>query len=183
MTKQYGVVKINWDIEDLADGYYVFQYINGERTLLVRIENPLINSVSIPNIEAKKEHRFEIIYFYYKQGTIITLKAINLFAFINTKGRCVVYHAETPKLICAQKVDTGVVIYWQNSIGASKYRIFKRQAKKSWKTLGETSTASFWDAVCTHESDLYTVRCINEDGKYISSFDSTGICAKDNTKK
>ena len=96
----------------------------------------------------------------------------------DTTGKSLTYIA-APKLTSINVDDSGTVIKWEKVTGASKYRVFRKTASGSWTTLTNTTSTSFTDKTASKGTAYsYTVRCIDANGNYISSYDPTGLSIK-----
>ncbi|MCH5317266.1 MAG: leucine-rich repeat protein [Eubacterium sp.] len=81
----------------------------------------------------------------------------------------------TPKLSSVSNVVAGVKISWGKVAGAAKYRVFYKTANGKWTKAGDTDKTSFtWTKAKNNTKYTFTVRCIDKNGNYISSYDSTG---------
>ncbi len=85
----------------------------------------------------------------------------------------------TPKLVSAIASSAGPIkITWKKVSGAKKYRVFRKNPGGSWERIGNTSSLFFWDRnVKKGVTYIYTVRCIDDYGDYISGFQKTGVTA------
>ncbi len=80
----------------------------------------------------------------------------------------------TPALSRLKSIGDGVRLSWNKVSGAYKYRLYKKSSD-GWTRLGESTSTSFVDKTAkTGEINTYTIRCVDEDGDFISSFNSTG---------
>ncbi len=81
---------------------------------------------------------------------------------------------DTPRIDSAECSREGVRLGWQPVEGAKLYRVFYK-TDSGWKRLGDTSKTSLLDiAVTPGRTYTYTVRCVNNIGKYNSLYDKTG---------
>lgn len=89
----------------------------------------------------------------------------------------VTFLLDTPKLAGVANVYGGVQVKWNAVKGAAKYRVFRKDAKTSWKKVGDTTALSFTDKTpASGTKYTYTVRCISADGKIMASgYDTTGM--------
>ena len=84
------------------------------------------------------------------------------------------YYVATPKITEAYNGNGSVTLYWKECGGADAYRVFML-TDEGWKGLGNTSSTQF-----THEglkgsqTVTYTVRCLDKNGDFISSYDKNG---------
>ena len=89
-------------------------------------------------------------------------------------GQHIVYVA-APRIVSLSAVNGGVHVTWGSVNGASKYRVFRKNDSGNWVRIGDTAAVSYTDAsVVFGATYCYTVRCIDADGNYVSSYDSGG---------
>ena len=95
-------------------------------------------------------------------------------SYYDTAGKSASYIA-APVLRYAEAANNGVKVVWNAVEGAAKYRVF-RYAGSNWKRIGDTAAATFTDTSAAPGAEYtYTVRCLDADGAYISSFDHKGV--------
>ena len=81
----------------------------------------------------------------------------------------------TPQIKETWCVNDGIEISWDAIPGAYGYRVFYL-GKSGWRGMGNTTGTTFLDDEVTSGSTYtYTVRCIDEDGKFVSDYDHTGF--------
>lgn len=83
----------------------------------------------------------------------------------------------TPALPTYESKGDSVQLKWKAVSGAVNYRVYRKTSSTgSWKSIGTTTKASFVDKkVEPGKKYIYTVRCINANGKYsVSSYNKTG---------
>ena len=72
--------------------------------------------------------------------------------------------------------DEGVTLVWNPNIGVSSYTIFRKTGKESWKKLADTVDTTYLDrTVASATTYSYTVRGKDENGKYVTDYDKTGL--------
>ena len=87
-----------------------------------------------------------------------------------------IYYVSMPKITSAENNFDSVTLYWKACKGASKYRVFYYDEADGWKGLGNTGSTYF-----THENlkktaaYTYTVRCLDSDGDFVSTYDKEGF--------
>lgn len=77
-------------------------------------------------------------------------------------------YVETPKLTGLQNHKNGILLSWREVTGASGYRVYRREAGKSWKYLGTVKTTEYLDKAIKNNNGKYyryTVRAV-VDGRY-----------------
>ena len=115
-----------------------------------------------------------------KSGTKYTFtvrcldKSGNYISSFDSTGKSITYVA-APKLSAVKNTATGVNITWGKVTGAAKYRVFYKTAGGSWTGIANTTATSYtWTGAKSGTKYTFTVRCLDKNGNYISSFDSTG---------
>ena len=82
---------------------------------------------------------------------------------------------DTPVITSVSCVSTGAKISWGKVNGATNYRVFYKNNEGNWARIGNTTESSFvWTGAKSGNDYTFTVRCFNDDGEYVSSFDSVG---------
>ena len=83
---------------------------------------------------------------------------------------------KAPELSGVQEVSGGIRVSWGAVQGAAQYRVFRRTGSGGWKKVGDTAKTFYTDRKpVSGEKNFYTVRCMDEDGDYISKYDTTGM--------
>lgn len=81
----------------------------------------------------------------------------------------------TPEFTTAKSTYSGVSLKWKAVKGAERYRIYYKSAKGVWTRMAETTSTSYLDKdVISGKSYTYTIRCVDKDGNFTSSFNNTG---------
>ena len=85
-----------------------------------------------------------------------------------------------PTISSLTNVNEGIKIVFNKSAYAPMCRIFRKtESDTDWKTLADTTGSSFVDKdVRSGSTYTYTVRCLNDKGKYISGADTKGKSRK-----
>ena len=85
-----------------------------------------------------------------------------------------VYYVAAPRFKGIENVTTGSKLIWDAVPGAVSYRVFMK-SNGSWRTICNTTGTVFVHPDLTAgASYCYTIRCMDADGKYISSYNSSG---------
>ena len=93
----------------------------------------------------------------------------------NTGGSRHTHYLATPQITGFSSDQNGVYITWGAVEGAAKYRVYYKNSKGGWTRMAETADTSCPDADVSYGSTYtYTVRCVDEAGKFTSSYNSTG---------
>ena len=81
-----------------------------------------------------------------------------------------------PAISKLQNTDEGVKITWGKVAGANQYRVYVQNADGGWTKLTDTTSTSFtWTGAKSGKTYVFTVRCLDSDGKtYTSSYSDTG---------
>lgn len=75
----------------------------------------------------------------------------------------------------AENKAEGVKLSWTKPDGAYKYRVYYKTSN-GWKRLGETTNTSFVDTdVKSGSTYTYTVRCVDKNGNFASSYNGNGF--------
>jgi hypothetical protein len=102
-----------------------------------------------------------------------------------------VLDASSPVLGNATAGANGITVTWTANSGVLKYAVFRKVAGGKWKKVAETtgsgnegvkanagSTCSYVDGTAVDGTTYtYTVRGLDEDGKYVTNFDANGVTA------
>lgn len=84
----------------------------------------------------------------------------------------------TPVLVNAAPEGAGIHVTWKPVGGAYAYRVFKKTSGGKWARVGDTSATSYMDSNLKADTTyIYTVRCIDADGSYVSDYDKAGLKA------
>ena len=85
----------------------------------------------------------------------------------------------TPVITETVSEPEGVRISWDAIDGVPLYRVYYKNRSGGWTRMGETSDTEFIDEdVAVGASYTYTLRCVNNDGNFISDFDKTGVSCR-----
>ena len=84
-----------------------------------------------------------------------------------------------PTLTGISGSDNGITVTWAQNAGVNNYGVFRRTANTKWTWIADAAGTSYTDSgVNAGEEYFYTVRGKNEQGKYVTAYDTTGIGAK-----
>ena len=84
-----------------------------------------------------------------------------------------------PKITGLANTTGGIKISWNKVDGAYGYRLYYKPASGGWKRFKDTTATSFTDSgVVPNKTETYTIRCIDKNGKTVSSFNSKGWSKK-----
>lgn len=153
-------IKINFSRVDGADYYRVYVKNSNGWKGLGNTEN---TSFMHKDVESGKSYTYTVRAF---KGEIMS--------YYDTKGIQKNYVA-TPQITSVINNKDNVEISWDKIEGANKYRVFIKNGS-SWKTIGNTTSTTFKHTnVIPGKTYVYTVRCVDQNGKYSSSYDKTGF--------
>ena len=156
-------IKITWDKVEGAEKYRVFYKTAGGSW--TGIANTTSTSYTWTDAKSGTKYAF-------------TVRCIdnagNYTSGYDATGKSITYIA-APKLSAVKNTATGVNITWGKVAGAAKYRVFYKTGNGSWTGIANTTATSYtWTGAKSGTKYTFTVRCLDKDGNYISSFDSTG---------
>ena len=81
----------------------------------------------------------------------------------------------TPAFTNIVSTSKGVKLNWNSVPNADKYRVYYKNRKGEWTRMAETSSTSYLDTDVNFGTIYtYTIRCVDNDGDFISSFNSAG---------
>ena len=81
----------------------------------------------------------------------------------------------TPEFSNIVSTSKGVKLTWKAVPNADKYRVYYKNRKGDWTRMVETSSTSYVDDDVNFGSTYtYTIRCVDNEGDFISSFNSSG---------
>ncbi len=85
-----------------------------------------------------------------------------------------------PEITEVETAKNGLKINFTEYEGAYRYRVFiKRTDSTGWKTIGETDALSYTHTGLTNNTEYtYTVRAIDKNKNFMSSYDKTGVKVK-----
>ncbi|MGN0449487.1 MAG: transglutaminase domain-containing protein [Ruminococcus sp.] len=79
----------------------------------------------------------------------------------------------TPVISSLASIDGGVEVKWGKLYGADGYRIYRKTNNSGWKYIGDSDTTAYTDnSAVSGTSYTYTVRCLDKNGKIVSSYNS-----------
>ena len=90
-------------------------------------------------------------------------------------GKSITYVA-APVIKSFSNTDTGAKMTWDKVQGAEVYRIYYKNESGSWTRLASKYATEYTDtSVKNGETRIYTVRCLDEDGDFVSDFYREGF--------
>lgn len=80
-----------------------------------------------------------------------------------------------PQIAKLENTADGVKLSWNPVGNADKYRVFYKNKKGNWVKLGDTADTTFTDTIVSDGvTYTYTLRCLDSNGAYSSSYYSKG---------
>ncbi|WP_316636773.1 hypothetical protein [uncultured Ruminococcus sp.] len=94
----------------------------------------------------------------------------------NTNGWRVKYNGiDTPQITEIIAQNDGVNMTWDAVENAVKYRVYRKTPGKGWTRIAELSDTAYFDGDIEENTDyLYTIRCVNDKGGFMSGFNKDG---------
>ena len=183
-TKTKGEIEIKWNALKGAAQYAVYHKRTDTDKSWVRIGTTKSNSFIDKNCVSGKTYLYTVRCLN-EQGNKFT-------SYFNTSGLKITYSFTNAPELKTLKITSGdgkfakVALTWGTVPGAYKYKVFFKSfdqngkvATPAWKSLGTTSRTSFGDYKLKYNyTYVYTVRAVDKNGNYTSSFDSKGISVK-----
>ena len=158
----YKGVLFKWDSVKGAEKYRVFR---NEGAGWKKVVDTTATSCTDSKVVSGKSYTYTV--------RCIDASGKNYRSGYDAKGLTIKYVA-TPKFSALTNTAAGVKLSWSKVNGASQYRIFYKDGS-SWQTVTTTSSTSYLDKdLSSGESRTYTIRCIDDNGKYCSGFSGTG---------
>ena len=85
---------------------------------------------------------------------------------------------DTPQIAEIESNADGVRFTWEPVEGAVRYRVYRKTAGQSWTRLAEQTDTAYFDKSAQLGTEyLYTVRCVNEQGGFMSDYNRDGTKA------
>ena len=156
-------VKISWGAVTGAVKYAVFRKDDPWKTIGYSTTNSFTWNDAVVNTE----------YTFTVRCCDSSGKFVSSF---DSKGLNYKHQLKTPYITSIISLDEETVkIAWDKVTGAYAYRVFYKSGK-SWKAIATTTATKYiWDECTKNKSFTYTVRCVDKEGNFTSSFDSEGF--------
>ena len=95
-----------------------------------------------------------------------------------SKGWSKKYTPVAPTITRLSNSSKGVSVTWNKIAGVYGYRLYQKTSN-GWKRIKDTTATSYTDsAVSANQTKIYTIRCIDKNGKTVSGFNSKGWSKK-----
>ena len=102
----------------------------------------------------------------------------NTISGFNSNGWSIKYVPVAPTISKLENTSSGIKLSWNKVTGVYGYRIYQKTSN-GWKRIKDTTATSFTDsAVSANQTKIYTIRCIDKNGKTVSGFNSKGWSKK-----
>lgn len=93
----------------------------------------------------------------------------------NPTGWSLTYRVGNPEVTSLRSTNEGIALSWNAVKGVSRYRVFFRNSKGGWSSLGTTASTDFTDTkVQSGRQETYTVRGLDKNGSYITGYNDEG---------
>ena len=171
VTKTVGVtngIKLTWGKVSGAAKYRVFLH-NG--TTWKKLADTTATNYTYTKVKSGSTYKFTV--------RCISKDGKKFTSNYNKSGYSVKWVA-VPKLKTANTVANGIMVQWNASKGASKYRLFYKTAGSSWKKIGDTTATKLTYTGAAYNTDYtFTVRPVSNNGKVFEGyFNTTGLTFK-----
>ena len=167
-------IKVTWQKVNGATGYRIFR--KTEKTGWTGVQSVGdVTSWEDTNCTSKTKYTY----------TVRSLKGTTLSSDFDKTGVSATWDSgiapgdiAAPKLVSAVAEGAGIRVKWNSVTGASAYRVYRKTGKAGWAGLVDVSGTNYRDnATNAGTVYTYTVRCLNNKGELISSFDKNGVSA------
>ena len=103
----------------------------------------------------------------------------NTVSGFNSNGWSKKYTPAAPTISKLENTSGGIKISWNKIAGVYGYRLYYKTSSGGWKRFKDTTATSFTDSgVSPNRTEIYTIRCIDKNGKTVSGFNSKGWSKK-----
>jgi hypothetical protein len=189
-------IQVVWKANSGVFQYSIFRKVNGGKW--VRIDattgtgNESVSAVAGAECSyIDKTAQPDIAYIYTVRGMDKNGKYVTSYDATGISGTFVAVQLDksSPKLLGVSSVNGGMNMTWTANSGVPKYAIFRKLEGGKWANIGTTTgsgnesvqatagaTCSYLDTTAEDgKTYIYTVRGMDENGKYVTSFDATGV--------
>lgn len=155
-------ILLTWDRPEGAEDYRVYRKVGNASW--TRLAQTAESSYLDNNIESGTTYRYTL--------RMVSAEGERFMSDYNS-GKTIQY-VEAPVITSLQNAEKGVKIKWDPVAGAYSYRIYYR-VEDGWKRLAAQKKTEYTDtSVGNGETRIYTVRCIDEKGDFVSDFHAEG---------
>lgn len=132
-SNTYDAIRINWEATSIADGYRIYQYINGSWVTLATVDSSTL-TYRISGLSSDTTYSFKVKAFVRNSsGTAIWLDASDEYK-ASTKGM-------TVKMTTYSSVYDAIRINWDSVDGADGYRVYM-YVNGSWVSQATVSSST-----------------------------------------
>ena len=166
LTNTTGGIKLAWKKVDGAYGYRIYQKTsNGWK----RIKDTTATSFTDSAVSANQTKTYTIRCIDKNGKTI---------SGYNSKGWSKKYTPVAPTISKLENTTDGTKLTWNKITGVYGYRVYAKTSS-GWKKLKDTTATNLTDSIVSaNQTKTYTIRCIDKNGKTVSSFYSKGWSKK-----
>jgi len=158
-------VKLTWNAVDGAEKYRIFRKTeDGQFSALAKISN---TTYVDKTVEGGKTY-------YY---TVRCMDASGSYiGTYDSTGKSITIEAEKRADFNIESTENGVKISWNAVDGVAKYRVMRKaEGESKFTAISKTAATSCVDKTAENgKTYTYTVRCMDETGAYIGSYDTAG---------
>ena len=159
-----GDIKVSWSSVPNGEKYRLF-YKGGEQTSWKTVTTTSSLSSVFDLGTYNTEYTFTVRCVNDK-GTFISDYDKNGISCLNK--------VKTPLIGSVRADGTSAVFSWSKVTGAGKYRLFYKNGS-GWKALATVNGTSYtWKDITVYKKYVFTVRCVNSKGSFISDYDTDG---------
>lgn len=85
-----------------------------------------------------------------------------------------IYADNYPQISGFENTETGVRITWDAFEDNTVYRVYRKNRSGGWNRLTQVNSTSCTVAQASESYEIYTIRCVDENGDFTSDFNSEG---------
>ena len=154
--------KLSWKSRDGAEKYRVFTKSAGGWKALANVDG---TSYTINDLENGTDYTYTVRCVSY-DGSVYQ-------SYYDKNGITCKYYS-SPVISSVKNQANGASISFNGTDGAASYRVFSK-VPGGWQKLGDVSSTTFLHETAEDcNTYKYTVRAMNEKGRYISGYDTSG---------
>ena len=161
-----GGIKLAWKKVDGVYGYRLYQKTSNSWK---RIKDTTATSFTDSAVSANQTKTYTIRCINKNGKTI---------SGYNSKGWSKKYTPVAPTISKLENTTGGIKLSWNKITGVYGYRVYAKTSS-GWKKLKDTTATNLTDSIVSaNQTKTYTIRCIDKNGKTVSSFYSKGWSKK-----
>ena len=188
---------VTWKANELVDKYAVFRKVSGGTwTKIVVTKGTADGSTAEAGLTCSYDDATAeagVTYYYSVRGMNAAGKFVT--SYDTTGVSATIKKTETldkssPVLLGATAGENSITVSWKANSGVDKYAVFRKVSGGSWAKVAETTgtangntsaagqTCSYVDGTAqAGVTYSYSVRGMNSAGKFVTSYDTTGVSA------